>query len=474
MADATKTSTVRSHWRSRVGFVLAAAGSAVGLGNIWKFPYITGENGGGWFVLVYLVCIALIGVPIMMAEVLIGKTSQRSPVGAFRALSKPRSPWILSGWLGVLTAFVILSYYSVVAGWSLHYIWLSVSEGFNGQTPDQIGDTFGAVAGSTSISVGWHLAFMAITIAIVAAGIRNGIEVAAKVLMPTLFVLMLVMLVYAATRSGFGEAVAFVFQPSSKKFTGAGALEALGHSFFTLSLGMGAMITYGSYMQKSTDIVKASVTVSLLDTLVALMSCLILFPMLFTVGKDPAAGPGLVFASMPIAFSQMPGGTILAPVFFVLLAFAALTSAISLLEVAASYFIDEQGISRAVAVLGTGITIALLGIPSAMSNSTEIFGAQTAASTENFMQVFGKEGMNWLDFFDYLASNWMLPIGALLIALFAAWRVGDEARKQGFTEGSTWGNVYMIWLQVLRYVVPIAIVAVFLYASGILAKLGWV
>ncbi len=465
----------RTHWNSRLGFILAAAGSAVGLGNIWKFPYITGENGGGLFVLIYLACIALVGLPIMIAEVFIGREAQRSPVGAFQALSKPRSPWAGIGWLGVLGAFVILSYYSVVAGWAMHYVWLSVTEGFSGKTPDEIGALFGSVAGSGSISTGWHVVFMGVTIAIVLGGIQKGIERGAKILMPALLGIMLLLFFYCMTLEGFGDAFRFVFSPHADKLTAGGALEALGHSFFTLSLGMGAMITYGSYLSKKADIVSTSITISILDTVVALLACMILFPIVFSVGGEPGEGPGLVFIALPVAFSQMAGGAFIGAAFFVLLVFAALSSSISLLEVASAYFIDERKWSRKKAVLFTGISILLLGIPSAWSQgnaenpdlpgASRLFGPSMKKLTE---KVFGEgKGHDWLGLFDYLSSNWMLPIGGLGIALFVAWGVGGEARERGFKSGSKFASLYWGWVSLLRYIVPVAILAVILYKIGI-------
>jgi|TARA_B100001964_G_C14243860_1_gene606430 NSS family neurotransmitter:Na+ symporter len=456
----------RGHWASRFGFILAAAGSAVGLGNIWKFPYITGENGGGWFVLIYLGCIALIGLPIMMAEVLIGRSSQLSPVGAFRKFTHGGSPWMGVGWLGVLAAFVILSYYSIVAGWAMHYTWLSISTGFTEMESDAISATFGSVYANPWINIGWHGAFMAITIAIVAKGVRGGIELASRILMPVLFILLLILLIYSTTRDGFGEAFKFIFMPDSTKLSGASVLEALGHSFFTLSLGMGAMITYGSYLHKKEDLVSASITIAFLDTAVALLACLVLFPIIFTVGMDPAAGPGLVFVSIPIAFSQMTGGALLAPLFFLLLTFAALTSAISLLEVAVSYFVDEIKIPRLVATIMTGFVIFIFGIPSALSGGTALFGSGFADMTQS---IFGEgNGKNWFDLFDYLASNWMLPLGGLGIAVFVAWRMGDAAREEGFKTSSQLGKLYWWWVFLLRYIVPIGVLAVFLHAIGII------
>ncbi len=462
LSDSNKSSTgaglgaPRAHWRSRLGFVLAAAGSAIGLGNIWKFPYITGENGGGLFVLIYLGCVALVAMPIMMAEVVLGRATQRSPVGAFSALAGKRSPWVAVGWLGVASAFVILSYYSVVAGWALHYTWLSLVGGLPTQA-EAVRSAFAAVYASPATNLLWHFIFMGLTVMVVIGGVRGGIERASRYLMPALFLMLLALLIRAATTSGFWPALSFVFGAHSEKLSAGGVLEALGHSFFTLSLGMGAMLTYGSYLDKKDDLVSASLITGVLDTLVALLACMVLFPIIFTFGMEPAAGPGLVFVSVPIALAQLPGGTALAAVFFLLLVFAALTSAISLLEVAATYFIDERGWSRPKATLLTGGLIALFGVPSALSGGTALFGARIQALT----------GKNWFDTFDYLASNWMLPLGGLFIALFAAFRVSSEVRKNEFLSGSRFGALYRGWLILLRYLVPLGVVAVFLHAIGI-------
>jgi NSS family neurotransmitter:Na+ symporter len=448
----------RAQWGSRLGFVLAASGSAVGLGNIWKFPYITGENGGGLFVLIYLVCIVVVGLPVMIAEVLLGRSTQRSPVPAFLALSGGKTIWALVGWMGVVTGFIILSYYSVIAGWAVDYVKLSISGTFNGATPDEINATFGALAGSVPRNVFWHALFMSATIGVVLGGIKRGIEAWSRVLMPVLFLLLLVMVVYAATLSGFGEAISFLFKPNADKLTGAGVLEALGHSFFTLSLGMGALITYGSYLRRKDDIVKASVTISILDTLVALMACVVMFPILFTSGQGPEAGPGLVFKSMPIAFSTMTGGTVLGLIFFVLLVFAALTSAISLLEVVVSTVIDQLGWGRIKATLSVGLAIFVFGIPSAAANS--------GTAMPFWEQWFGK---NFLDSFDYLASNWFLPLGGLLIAIFVGWFVPKERTREQFTAGSSLAGLYTPWLLLIRFVVPVAIFLVLLFKIGVLS-----
>lgn len=451
----------RGEWGSRLGFILAAAGSAVGLGNVWKFPYITGENGGGLFVLIYLICIAFIGLPIMIGEVMLGRMTKRAPVGAFRKLAGDKSPWKAIGWVGVLGGFMILSYYSVVAGWALEYVVLALEGEISNGDPAALAGRFGQVAGDGTGAILWHVAFMALTIAIVISGVQRGVELAARVMMPMLLLMFIALLAFCSTLDGFEQGFSFVFGVHAEKFTTGSVLEALGHSFFTLSVGMGAMLTYGSYLKKDDDIISASVAISLLDTLVALMACLVLFPITFTYGMEPTAGPSLVFQNIPIAFAQLPGSTIWAVSFFLLLVFAALTSAISLLEVAASYFIDELGWSRAVAVPVTGGAIILLGIPSALSASSEVFGSGMA---ESFL------GRNWFDLFDYLTSNWMLPLCGLGISVFAAWKLGEEARRAQFAAGSTLGKLewlYLSWLQVLRWAVPAAIVVIMLHALGV-------
>ena len=447
----------RSHWGSRVGFILAAAGAAVGLGNIWKFPYVTGENGGGIFVLVYLACVFLVGLPIMIAEILVGRTTQSSPVGAFKSLAGTRSPWVGMGWLGVVSAFILLSFYSVVAGWSLHYTWLSISGQFAGLGPDNVASVFGSLHASVEANLFWHLIFMGLTIAVVFGGVSKGVERWSRILMPALLIMMLVLLGNSLTLDGFDKAVQFLFGFHQDKFTAAGALEALGHAFFSLSLGMGAMLTYGSYLRRRDDIVWASVTISALDTCIALVASLMLFPIIFSYGMEPAAGPGLVFISVPIALSQMPGTTFLATVFFALLVFAALTSAISMLEVATSYLIDQRGWQRRRAAVAAGLTTALVGLPSALSGGTRLFGSGMEAMV----------GKNWFDSLDYLVTNWMLPLGGLGMALFTAWRMNQRLRQKEFLAGSRLRGFYQGWLFLLKYPVPVAILLIFLNAVGL-------
>lgn len=448
----------RAHWGSKLGFVLAAAGSAVGLGNVWKFPYVTGENGGGAFVLIYLICVALVGLPIMTAEILIGRAAQKSPVGAFRSLTHNGSQWIALGWWSIAGSFVILSFYSVVAGWSLHYFWLSVKGELFGQSAAALTGTFNGLFASPGINLFWHAVFMGLTIAVVLGGISHGLERWARILMPGLFIMLLILLGKAFTLDGFQQGFDFVFGFHAEKLTTGGVLQALGQAFFSLSLGMGALLTYGSYLHHEDDIVSASVAISALDTLIALLASLVIFPIIFTYGLEATQGPGLIFVSIPIALSQMPGGAFPAIIFFGLLIFAALTSSISMLEVAASYLIDEKNWSRPRATLAAGGAIALFGVPAALSGGTFLFG-------DGVRSLFG---LNWFDSMDYLASNIMLPLGGLGIAIFVGWRLNEAVRHDHFLTGSRLAFFYKSWLKLLRFLAPIAIVLVFLQAIGTL------
>ena len=459
----------RAQWGSRFGFILAAAGSAVGLGNIWRFPYVVGENGGGLFVLAFIACIALVGLPVFMAEVLLGRATQSSPVGAFRRLSKPGSPWMIFGWMGVAAGFVVLSYYSVVAGWCMHYAWLSVTTTFNGMTPDEIKATWEGVATNPQLCTFWHLIFMVITVSIVVAGVKEGIELWVKILMPMLLVIMGVLFVYALQSGKFWEGVQYLFVPDFSKWEWKRSLlEALGQGMFTMSVGMGALITYGSYLRKTEDLTSTSLTVGVVDTMVGLAAVLVIFPILFAAALEAGSGPGLVFVALPNAFSQMTGGMLLAPLFFLLLTFAALTSSVSLLEVATSYFIDERGWSRSKAAWGTGGLIAILGIPSAISGGSVLFGTELANFTSQFPILFGVDGKNWFDCFDYLASNWLLPLGALGTSLFVGWNLPSDFRATEFKQGSNMTWLYPGWVILLRFIVPLIIILVFLNGIGLI------
>lgn len=441
MADKNQ-SVSRGNWGTNFGFILAAAGSAIGLGNIWKFPYITGVYGGGAFVLVYLFCVLLVGLPLMIAELMIGKHTQKNPVGAFKKLSPDKSLWQLTGWLGIASGFLILSFYSVVAGWALAYIFKSIV-GFSGTT-EIIQNEFTDLVTSPKSSILWHTIFMGLTVAIVIGGVKNGIERWSKILMPALFSILLGLMIYglAFTHGGI-KALSFLFNPDFSKLSAEGVLSALGHAFFTLSLGMGAMLTYGSYMKKETNIMKDAITISFLDTLIALMAGVAIFSMVFNYNLEPAAGPGLIFQTLPVLFAQT-GRWVSIP-FFVLLSFAALTSSISLLEVVVSYFVDERKWSRKKATLSLGFLIYLTGLLSAVASWTVMFRGKA---------------QGWLDVFDFVTTNYMLPIGGLLTCLFVAWVMVDKERAEEF--GSR-GLLYKGLIFILRFIAPIILIAVFLH-----------
>lgn len=445
--------SIHGEWSSRTAFVLAATGSAVGLGNIWKFPYITGENGGGAFVLVYLLCIAAIGVPIMMAEVMIGRRGRQSPINTMRALAVEagRSPnWRYLGWAGVLAGFMILSYYSVIGGWAIAYTVNMATGTFQGATADQVGTVFSDLTSSPTRLLIWHTLFMVMTMVVVARGVRGGLEVAVRFLMPALFILLLIMVGYAMSTAEFGAGVKFLFEPDFSKIGWNGILIAMGHAFFTLSLGMGAIMVYGSYLPDHISIAKTSIVVAGADTLVALLAGMVIFPIVFANGLEPGAGPGLIFETLPIAFGQMWGGSFFGFLFFVLLTFAAWTSAISLIEPAVAWLVENRGLSRVTASVWAGGATWLLGIGSLLSFN--VWKSNT---------LFG---MNFFEVLDYLTANIMLPLGGVAIAVFAGWAMSRSVTENELEMNSV--KIFSLWRFLVRYITPAAVILVFLNAIG--------
>jgi len=445
----------RDHWTSRIGFVLAAAGSAVGLGNLWKFPYITWNNRGGAFVLIYLVCIALIGLPIMMTEILIGRKTQKSAVGALKQAAGPA--WGFVGGLGVFTGFIILGYYTIIAGWTLQYFWNCLRWSFLGfDAAGSTGEAFTAFAGNGPVQVGLALAFMAVTASVVQRGISGGIERVSRLLMPLLFGILVLLLVSALSLKGAGEALSFIFSPDFSQLRLSGVLEALGHSFFTLSLGMGAMITYGSYLGRRESVVTSSLVVVVLDTVIALIATIVMFSVIFSfdmadsVGKSTA---GMLFITLPTLFyKNVPFGAVLAPLFYMLVGFAALTSTISLLEVVASYFIDQRKWSRTKATWTCSAGIFLLSTLCGLS-----FGGWAAVSDFNW--IHAKQGL--FAHLDHMASNWLLPIGGFFITLAAGWVMTREATESELVNDSTPGWFhYPVWRFCIRFLAPAAVAAI--------------
>lgn len=432
----------RDHWKSKLGFILAAVGSAVGLGNIWKFPYVVGKNGGSAFIFIYLACVILVGIPILVVEIYIGKKSQLNPVGAFRFFQKGKLPFSLIGYAGVLCGIIILSYYSVITGWICHYLMLSF-RGFSG-TETEISEIFTDLNATPWLNIAWHTFVMVTVVAIIAKGVRNGIERVSKILMPLLGILLLMLVCYAVTLSGMKDAWYFLTYPDFSKVTPGSFLEALGTSFFTLSLGMGAMITYGSYLKGNVNITKSAVQIASVDTLIAFSSGLVIFPIVFSNGLEPSAGPGLIFKTLPVLFSKMPGGHIVSVAFFALVLFAAITSAISLIEVAVSFVVDEYKVSRMKALVIMGTVIWLLGILSAVSS-------------------WNVAGTSFLDLFDKIASCYMLPLGGLCTALVFGWAISNEQKKLEI--GSSAFSTALLFAA--KYISPVLLLLVFLKEIGL-------
>jgi len=449
-AGGAKRDSLHGHWSSRMAFILAVTGSAVGLGNIWKFPYIAGQNGGGAFVLVYLVCVIVIGMPVMMSEILIGRRGRRNPVATMELLGKEEGSsgnWRLVGTMGVLAGILILSYYSVIAGWTLAYVLKSATGVFVGATAEAVGAEFGGFVGNWKTIGFYHTLFMALAIFVVARGVERGLEQAVRFMVPALLILMLVLLGYSMSSGYFGQGVAFMFTPDFDKLTWGSVLAALGQAFFTLSIGMGAIMAYGAYLPEETSITGASAAVVTADTAIAILAGLAIFPLVFANGLDPADGPGLVFQTLPLAFGQMAGGVFFSTIFFVLLAFAAWTSAIGLMEPAVAWLVEHYNRTRAQATVIIGGLIWAIGFGTVLSFNV-------LADTTFFAGTL-------FDNIDYLTSNIMLPLGGLLITIFAGWVM---CRNSTSDELGSSGNLYKAWRLLARFVAPIGILFVLINA----------
>ena len=449
-AGDAKRASLHGHWSSRMAFILAVTGSAVGLGNIWKFPYIAGQNGGGAFVLVYLVCVVVIGMPVMMSEILIGRRGRRNPVATMELLGKEEGSsgqWRLVGSMGVLAGILILSYYSVIAGWTLAYVVKSASGVFVGASAEVVSAQFSNFVGDWRLITLCHTAFMALAVFVVARGVERGLEQAVRFMVPALLLLMLVLLGYSINSGYFGEGVAFMFTPDFDRLTWNSVLAALGQAFFTLSIGMGAIMAYGAYLPEETSITGASAAVVTADTAIAILAGLAIFPLVFANNLDPADGPGLVFDTLPLAFGQMAGGVFFSTLFFVLLAFAAWTSAIGLMEPAVAWIVEKYSKSRAQATVMTGLTIWLIGMGSVLSFNV-LADVKFLAGT-----IF--------DNIDYLTSNIMLPLGGLLIVIFAGWVM---CRNSTADELGSSGGLYKAWRLLARFIAPVGILFVLINA----------
>ncbi|WP_346796873.1 sodium-dependent transporter [Halomonas sp. Bachu 37] len=436
-----------AQWSSRMTFVLAAAGSAVGLGNIWRFSYLVGDSGGAAFVLVYLACVALVGMPVLVAEWMIGRRGQKNPINSMVDLARQhgKSPaWALVGASGVLAAFLILSFYSVIGGWSLNYTLGSVIGTFSGQDADGVSELFGGMLGDPTTLLLWHSAFMLLVIGIVARGVTKGLESAARSMMPALIILLLILVGYGVASGHFGEALAFMFQPDWSALNGGVVLAAMGQAFFTLSLGMGIMMAYGSYLGEDVNLLSTARTVIILDTAIALLAGLAIFPIVFANGLSAGEGPGLIFVTLPLAFGNMTGGTLLGLMFFLLLTFAALTSAISLLEPVVEMMEERTSMPRVTATVVSGITVWLLGVAALLSF--------------NVWADFTIVGLNIFDLLDTFTSKILLPLTGLGAIVFVAWCLKRESVEAELGLSATGVSV---WNVIARFVAPIGVVAVF-------------
>ncbi len=446
----------REHWGTRIGFILAAAGSAIGLGNIWKFPYLVGENGGAAFILLYLICVLIVGLPVVIAEILIGRSAQKNPVGSYRDLSHNNPFWIIVGGLGVFTGFLILSYYNVIAGWCLGYVIESIKGTFhNLSEPGAAGELFKALSSQPGWTISYYAVFMMLTVFIIHAGVVKGIERANKFLMPALFLLIIVLVIRGITLRGAKAGIDYLIKADFSIISRKTFLITLGQAFFSLSLGMGVLLTYGSYMSKQDNIPTSALSIVILDTLVAILAGFMIFPAVFAMGMQPEQGSSLIFNVLPVVFNSIPGGYLFRIIFFILLSLAALTSTISLLEVIVTFVVDEFHLTRQKSALVFGVVVFIIGIPSAMS----------FCGWENLTVL----NLSCFNFVDFISSNIFLPFGGICIALFVGWFWGVKKSIPNLLEGAETIPKYLIyiWSFIIRFVTPMLILLVFLRGLGI-------
>ncbi len=449
---ANNNKSIHGEWSSRFAYILAATGSAVGLGNIWKFPYITGENGGGAFVLVYLACVVAIGIPILIAETMMGRRGRQSPINTLTTLSTEAGAnknWHFLGWMGVIAGILILSYYSVIAGWAIAYVIKAVFGGFSSDAAI-VKTSFDDLIASPWQLVFWHSIFMIATMSVVMRGVRGGLEKAVQYLMPALFTLLIILVAYAMTTGeAYFQGLSFLFKPDFSEIDSDAVLIAMGHAFFTLGLGMGAIMVYGSYLPSGISIFKTSLYIAGADTIVALLAGIAIFPLVFANGLEPGSGPGLIFQTLPIAFGNMTGGWLFGVLFFVLLVFAALTSSISLIEPFVAWLVENKGFTRIKASVICGVTTWALGVSVALSFN--IWSEFT---------IFDKTIFNFLD---DLTAKWMLPLGGFCIAIYSGWIM---QRKHVQSELDMPEQQFVIWKFLISYIAPAAVFLVFLKVLG--------
>jgi len=448
----------RGKFSSNLGVLAATLGSAVGLGNIWKFPYMTGENGGAAFIIIYLICVALASLPVMLSEFVIGRRTNSNPVGAYKKL-KPGSMWFLVGFAGIASSLLIMFFYTGVAGWVLSYIFKSISGAFINTNPENTIVVFQNFITDSFSPLIWQWIVLVIVTAIIIAGVEKGIERITKTLMPILLILLIFCDIRALTLPGAMKGVEFIFSPDFSKVNGGVILAALGLAFFKLSVGMGTMTTYGSYFKNDQDMPKTAVRVAVSDVIISILAGLAIFPAVFAFGFQPDAGPGLLFITIPMVFSKMPMGNVLLALFFLLTAIAATGAMISLLEVPVSYLVDEKNWPRKKAAIVSAVVIALIGSTAALSaDSGAILGGIT---------FFGK---TFFDLYDYISSNILMPLGGIFIVIFAGWVLGkkvlmSEISNEGMLKNEAFVNTFTF---IVKYISPLLIAVVFLNVIGII------
>ncbi|MFN2331834.1 MAG: sodium-dependent transporter, partial [Halomonas sp.] len=440
-------------WTHKGTFLLAAVGSAVGLGNLWRFPYLTGENGGGAFILVYALTIFAVGIPILIAETMLGRNSRRSPIMGMRFLTRTHNTsraWESIGWLGAASAFLILSFYSVIAGWAIHYTWQMLTGSLVGADAETISAGFDALLASPALLTLYHTLFIIASGLIVGMGIHKGIESGLRIIMPALFIILLVVLAYGVTNGDFRAAASFLFTFNIADLSLEGWLAAMGQSFFTLSLGMGAIMAYGAYMSSEISLTRTALAIAVVDTAVAMVAGLAIFSLVFGAGLDAGQGPGLMFVTLPLAFAEMPFGALVGGVFFILVLGAAISSSISLIEPVAAFLVERFDLTRPQAVFAMVLASWALGLLTVASFNVYAEGTI-------FHTLFGRSAFEFIE----LLTNIFMPLGGLLIALFAGWALTHSEVMKEMRTNETW---FAIWRLLVRFVAPAAVAFVFLRA----------
>lgn len=447
-------SELRDGFGSKFGALAALAGSAIGLGNIWKFPYEAGNNGGGAFLLIYIAFIVFLGIPVMMSEFALGRATQQNVFGTFKILA-PKTKWYLFSILAIAASIAIMAFYGTVSGWTMEYVWLSLKDSFAGKNEQELALLFHEFIADPYRTIAWQMGFLFISGLIVVAGIKNGIERSTKIMMPVLFIIIILLGIRACTLPGSGEGLKFLFYPKFSDVTANSILSAMGQAFFSLSLGSGVLLTYGSYVSKRNNLTQMSMQVIAADTAIAILAGVAILPAVFAFNIDPASGPGLVFMTLPRIFQSLPFGQLWAISFFILLTFAALTSAISLIEVIVAYLVEERKMSRAYATVLTVGCIAILGILATLS-----FGEL------KHVTIFG---LTFFDLFDFLSGKIILPIGGILICYFTGWYWDQRILKNELSNNGTIRlRFFKLYIFILRYLAPLLIFIIFLGSLGII------